>query len=110
MAALGQVVTVASTPTLIFQVVDPITYAGLVSPASNVFKSGDGNAPLPLLLVFSSTNTMFFGGSTVTSSGAGVGASMAGLSTFSYNCIGGDSLYGIVASGTQAIQLLALRQ
>lgn len=110
MAALGQVVTVGSTATLIFEVVDAITYAGLTSPASNVFKSGDENVPLPLLLVFSVTNTIYLGGSGVTSSSTGIGALATGVVSLTYNCVGGDSLYGIVASSTQPVQLLALRQ
>ena len=75
MAALGQVVTVGTSPTLVFSVVDGITYEsqGYTPEANpNVFESGDNNSPLPLLLVFSSDNTIYLGGSTVTASGAGI--------------------------------------
>jgi|SRR5208282_5712105 len=110
MAAVGQVVTVGATPTLIFEVLDPITYEGLTSPAANIFKSGTNNDPLPLELIFVSTNTIYLGGSGVTASGAGIGALATGIVSLSYNVIGNDSLYGIVASSTQAVQLLAFRQ
>lgn len=113
MAANGQVVTITTSPTLIFQVVDGVTYTvNGYSAGSNptVFKAGDANAPLPILVVFGSSNTIFVGGSTVAASGGSVGASMAAVPSLSYNCIGGDSLYGIVATGTQAVQLLVLRQ
>jgi len=113
MAAIGQVVTVANTPTLIFSVVDGVTYtANGYSRGSNpnIFIAGDANAPLPILLGFASYNTIFLGGSTVAASGGSVGYSAAGQTGLSYNCIGGDSLYGIVASATQAVQLLVLRQ
>jgi hypothetical protein len=113
MAANGQLITVAATPTLIYSVVDGPTYLanGYTAGANpNIFKAGDENTPLPLLLVFSSTNTIYLGGSGVTASGAGIGALMTGVTSVAYNCVGGDSLYGIVASSTQPIQLLALRQ
>jgi hypothetical protein len=113
MAANGQVVTVGATPTLIYSVVDGPTYiANGYTAAANptIFRAGDENAPLPLLLVFSSTNTIYLGGSGVTASSTGIGALMTGVVTLTYNCVGGDSLYGIVSSSTQAIQLLVLRQ
>jgi len=110
MAATGQVITIESTATLIFEVVDPITYATLSNPAANIFKSGTNNDPLPIELIFASDNTIYLGGSTVAASGGSVGALATGLVSLSYNCIGDDSLYGIVATGTQAVQLLVLRQ
>jgi hypothetical protein len=115
MAALGQVVTVADTATLIFMVVDGVTYAQegyTPTDNPNIFLSGDDNAPLPLLLLFPNSGTVFLGGSDVTASGSDVGASLSGavVPSLAYNCVGGDSLYGIVASSTYAIQLLALRQ
>lgn len=110
MAALGQVVSVGTSATLIFQVVDPITYAGLSSPAANVFKCGSENDPLPLLLVFPASTNIFLGGSAVTASGGGVGANINGVTSLSYNVVGNDSLYGIVASSTASVQLLVLRQ
>ena len=111
MAAIGQVVTVTTAATLIFEVVDGVTYAGLSNPAANVFKAESANDPLPILLLFPNS-TIYLGGSTVTSSSTGVGALCDGtrLSSLSYNCVGGDSLYGIVASSTANIQILVLRQ
>ena len=110
MAAVGQLVTVGSTATLIFEVVDGITYEGLTNPASNIFKAGDENAPLPIELVFSVANTIYLGGAGVTSSSTGIGALQTGVILLTYNCVGGDSLYGVVASATQPVQLLVLRQ
>jgi hypothetical protein len=110
MAAVGQVVTVNTTATLIFQVVDEQTYAGLTSPAANIFKAGTPGDVLPILLVFPASTSIFLGGSGVTASSTGVGANINGVTSLSYNCVGGDSLYGIVATSTAAIQLLVLRQ
>lgn len=113
MSAFAQVVSVGTSPTLIFEVVDGVTYEEQgYSRASNptIFKSGDDNAPLPLLLIFPPTTDIFLGGSTVTATGAGVGANINGLPSLAYNCVGGDSLYGIVGSSTANIQILALRQ
>lgn len=110
MAAVGQVITVGTTATLIFEVVDEQTYAGMSNPAANVFKSGTQSDPLPMLLVFPASTSVFLGGSTVTASGGGVGANINGVTSLAYNCIAGDSLYGIVATSTAAIQLLVLRQ
>jgi hypothetical protein len=110
MAANGQVVSVGATATLIFQVLDGNAYNALVSPAANIFKCGTNNDPLPILLIFASTNTIYLGGSGVTSSSTGIGALATGITTLTYNAVGDDSLYGIVASSTQAVQLLVLRQ
>lgn len=107
MAALGQIVSVGNTATLIYQVVDGVTYSTLTSPGTNVFKSGTPNDPIPLLIVFPATATVYCGGSGVTS---GTGVLMPAGYTFIYNVVGGDSLYGITASGSQNVQILALRQ
>lgn len=110
MAAVGQAITVGTTPTLIFEVLDPQSYAALSSPAANIFRCGTATDTLPILLVFPASTSIFLGGSTVTASGAGVGANINGVTSLAYNCTGGDSLYGIVAASTASIQLLVLRQ
>jgi hypothetical protein len=110
MAAEGQVVTVTTSPTLIFQVLDEPSYAALVSPAENIFQAGTTGDPLPLLLVFPSAVNLFLGGSDVAASGGLVGANINGVTSLSYNCVANDSLYGIVATATQPVQLLVLRQ
>jgi hypothetical protein len=122
MAAAGQLIVVADTPTLIFSVVDDVTYQteGYTPAANpNIFKAADANAPLPLLLIFATSGTVYLGGSAVAASGSGppylrdapgVAITGATLPSLAYNCVGGDSLYGITASSTFAIQLFALRQ
>ena len=113
MAANGQLVTIGTTATLIFEVVDGVTYEtnGYTRAANpTIFVSGDENVPLPILMVFSVTNTIYCGGSGVTTSDGTIGALMTGVVSLTYNCVGGDSLYGIVASSTQPVQLLVLRQ
>ena len=103
MAAQGQVVTVGTSPTLLFQCVDPTTYRdnGYTKAANpNIFIEGNGSDLLPLLIGFPSTPTVFLGGSDVAASGASIGASFPGVPSFAYNCHGGDSLYGVVASGS----------
>lgn len=99
---------------LIFQVMDGVTYATAgytVTSNPNVFKVGTGNDPLPLLLVFPTTAVdIYLGGVGVTASSTGVGADIKNVPSLAYNCIGGDSLFGVVGSSTAAVQLLALRQ
>lgn len=110
MAAVGQQVTVAATATLIFQVVDAATYAGLTSPAANIFKAREPSDPLPLYITIPAGATVFMGGSAVTASGGGAGAAIVGPAMLAYNVTGSDSLYGIVASSTAVVGLLAMRQ
>lgn len=107
MAANGQLVSVTSTATLLFEVVDGVTYSGLTSPAANIFRSGDENAPLPILIAFPASPGVFLGGSGVTAS---AGFVVPASFTLSYNCIGGDSLYAITASSTASVSILVLRQ
>jgi hypothetical protein len=107
MAAVGQTISVGTTPTLLFEVLSSTEYNKLSSPAANIFPTGTPGDPLPILLVFLSANTIYCGGSGVTTS---AGALMTGVVTLSYNAVGGDSLYGVVASSTQSVQLLVLRQ
>jgi hypothetical protein len=113
MAATGQVVSVGTDPTLIFEVIDRITYDDLdYTPTDNpnIFPSRSNNDPLPILLIFPPATDIYLGGSAVTASGAGVGADINGVPSLAYNCVGGDSLYGIVESDSASIQLLVLRQ
>ena len=105
--------TVGTSPTLIFSIVDGITYAaqGYTEEANpNIFKSGTDNDPLPLLLIFPASTDIYLGGSDVATSGDEQGANINGVPSLAYNAVGGDSLYGIVGSSTATIQLLALRQ
>lgn len=110
MAALGQEVSVATTATLIFECVDAVTYAGLTSPAANIFQSRNAAEPLPLLIAIPTGGTVYLGGSTVTNTGATVGCPIVGPQTITYNAIGGDSLYGAASTGTVTVGLLALTQ
>lgn len=113
MAALGQVVSVTTSATLLFMVVDGPTYAqqGYTRAANpTIFTPGTANDPLPILLLFTTADTVYLGGSNVTSSSTHIGAAITGVPSLSYNCVGGDSLYGIVGTGTSAVQLLVLRQ
>jgi hypothetical protein len=113
MAANGQVVTLGTSATLLFMVVDKETYvANGYSKVSNpnIFISSSSNDPLPLLMAFPATPNIFIGGSGVTNTGAGVGFLVPASYTLAYNVVGGDSLYAVAASGTPAVQLLVLRQ
>lgn len=110
MAALGQEVTVGATATLLFNVVDAVTYAALTSPAANVLQARNSTDPLALLLVIPTGATVFLGGSAVTASSTGVGCPIVGPAIIPYNVAGGDSLYGIVATGTAVCGLLAMGQ
>jgi len=115
MAAIGQSITVGTSATLVFQVVDATTYAanGYTPSANpNIFKAGDVNAPIPLWVILptgTTPPTFYFGGSTVTTT-TGAAVSGSQISSFAYNVVGDDSLYACVASGTATLQLLALRQ
>jgi|HubBroStandDraft_6_1064221.scaffolds.fasta_scaffold00184_42 hypothetical protein len=111
MAAKGQVITVGTTPTLLFQCVTGFDYAALTSPAANVFKSGTPDDPVPFMLIMPASGLLYLGGSGVTSSSTGIGALVTCASQIIYyNSAAPDSLYGIVASSTLAVQLLTMRQ
>jgi len=111
MAALGGNVSIGTTATLIFEVVDGTTYAEQAyTRTSNpqIFKSG---FPVPFLLVFPSSGTIYLGGSGVTSSSTGIGCAIVCASQIiPYNCPSGDSLYGIVASSTATLNFLVMGQ
>jgi hypothetical protein len=110
MAAVGQEVSVGTSATLIFECVDAVTWAALSSPAANVFQSRNATEPLPLLISIPTGSTVYLGGSGVTSSSTGVGCPIVGPALIPYNATGGDSLYGVVASSTATVGLLALTQ
>jgi hypothetical protein len=112
MAAFGQQVTVG-TATLIFACVDVDTYkANNYNPTDNpnIFIAGAATDPLPLLLAFP-TGTIYLGGSNVSVTGSPhAGAAIIGPYTLAYNAVGGDSLYGIIATGSVIVSILAMRQ
>lgn len=110
MAAVGQEVTVGTSPTLIFEVIDRYTYDTLTNPASNIFPAGDVTDFVPLLIIIPTGVTVFLGGSGVTASSTGVGCPVVGPNTIAYNSYASDSLYGIVASSTATVGLLCMRQ
>ena len=113
MAATGQMVVIGTTATLVYQMVTEDAYkaAGYTPTGNpNTFIAGASGDPLPLLIILPSTATIFFGGSGVTHTGAGIGAAITGVGSIAYNAVGGDSLYACVASATQTISILALRQ
>ncbi len=113
MSAKGQMVVIGTGATLVYEMVTSDAYkARNLNPTDNpnVFIAGVDGDPLPLLLILPSTATIFFGGSGVTHTGAGIGAAITGVGSIAYNAVGGDSLYACVASATQTISILALRQ
>ena len=110
MAAVGQIVSVGTSATLIFEVVDELTWYTLSNPAANVFKAREPSDTLPLLVVIPNGATVYLGGSTVTSSGGTEGCPIVGPNILSYNVTGSDTLYGVVASSTANVGLLAQRQ
>ena len=113
MSAFGQQIVIGTSPTLIFKMVTETDYkANNYTRAANptIFIAGAAGDPLPLMLILPSTSIIYLGGSQVDSVGAETGAAITGVGSIAYNAIGGDSLYGVVASGTQTVSLLALRQ
>ena len=110
MSAFGTVIVIGTTPTLLFEVVDGITYlANGYTRAANpeIFLAGDVNAPLPIVLALPSASTIYLGGSTVTT---GTGAPFTGISALTFNVVGDDSLYGVVSTGTTNVSLLVMKQ
>ena len=99
MSARGVPVSVGTTPTLIYEVIDAATYAELgYNPTDNpnVFTNG------------TATDSVYLGGADVATTDTG--ALFTGIPALAYNVVGSDSLYGIVASGTSTVSVLALRQ
>lgn len=102
---------------LVFQLFDGEVWAQLQATSSSYpllpqyFKAMSNNDPLPLMVALPTTATdIYFGGSNVTASSTHVGADLKAVGSFTYNAIGGDSLFAVVGSSTAALQLLALRQ
>lgn len=113
MGARGQQITIGTTPTLIFRMVDEDTYKanGYTQAANpNIFIAGSASDELPLLLMFTTADTVYLGGALVAPSGSSAGAKTTGLGSLAYNAHGGDSLYAVTASGSSTISLLAMRQ
>lgn len=114
MASLGQQITVATTPTLIFECIDRETYiANGFSRGSNpnIFIGGTPNDPIPILITFPSGSTVYLGGSNVTATGGAVpGCPMTGIPTLTDNVVGGDSMYACTGTGTVILGLLTTRQ
>lgn len=100
---------------LVFQLFDGVVWSKLEANKSTFpilpqyFLTGSENTPVPLLVVIPAS-AVYFGGAGVTSSSTGIGANLDGVPSFSYNAIGGDSLFAVVASSTASLQVLALRQ
>jgi hypothetical protein len=107
MASVGQQITVTTSATLIFEVIDAATYDTLSNPAANIFRAREPSDPLPLLLTFPAGATVLLGGSGVTS---GTGCPLVGPAMLPYNVTASDSLYGIVGSSTAVVGVLAQRQ
>lgn len=103
---------------LLFQLFDGVIWAGLQANSSTYplipqyLRCGSNNDPLPLMFALAASTNFYFGASNVTSSSTHIGALFNGssLPTFSYNAIGGDSLFAVLSASTAAIQVLALRQ
>lgn len=107
MASIGQQITVGTTATLIFEVVDAATYETLSNPAANIFVAREPSDPLPLLLTFPAGATVFLGSVDVLDS---TGCPLVGPAMLPYNVTASDSLYGVVTSSTAAVGVLAQRQ
>jgi hypothetical protein len=110
MAAVGGEITVGTSATLIFELIDELTWYTLSNPAFNVLKANTPEDPVPLLIVIPSGSTVYLGGAGVTSSSTGVGCPVVGPIILPYNAVGSDSLYGVVASSTATVGLLIQRQ
>lgn len=103
--------SVGTTPTLIYEVIDAATYAELgYNPTDNpnVFTNGTATDSLPIAVTFTATDSVYLGGADVAT--FDTGALFTGIPALAYNVVGSDSLYGIVASGTSTVSVLALRQ
>lgn len=113
MAAVGQLVSVGTSATLIFEAIDTTTYlANGYTPGANptIFQAKEPADPLPIYIAVPSGSTVYFGGSAVTSSGGTEGCPVVGPNVLEYNAVAGDSLYGVVASSTANVGLLVMRQ
>ena len=110
MAALGMPITVGTSATLLFEVIDEPTYNALSNPAANILPAHEAGDSLPILLSFPSGSTVYLGGSDVTASSTDEGCAVFGPTTVAYNAVGSDSLYAVVGSSTVAVGVLFLRQ
>jgi len=113
MAAIGQIVTIGTSATLVFEVIDQATYVAngynrVSNP--NIFTAHEPSDPLPIYIAIPTGSTVYFGSSLVTSSDGTEGCPIVGPNVLVYNVTGSDSLYGVVASSTAALGLLTMRQ
>jgi hypothetical protein len=106
MAAIGQTISVTTSPTLIFEVIDERTYNTLVSPATNIFPAHEAGDALPIMISLPSGSTVYFGGSAVDTTGCAI----FGPTTMAYNAVGSDSLYAVITGSDVGVGLLVLRQ
>jgi hypothetical protein len=110
MAAVGQIVSVGTTATLVFKAIDSYTYETLTSPAANIFQAKEPADTLPIYISVPTGSTVYFGGSGVTATGSTEGCPVVGPNVLEYNAVASDSLYGVVASGSASLGLLVMRQ
>lgn len=96
MAIDTNVVTAAATATL------------LASPATvgSAAVGSSGKSRVTVANPVGATSTVFLGGATVTASGAKQGIPLLAGAFYSIDLAYDDLLYGIVASGTQAVNVL----
>jgi len=106
MAAVGQTVTVTTSPTLIFEVIDEPTYNKISNPAANIFPAHEAGDALPIMISLPSGATVYFGGSAVDTTGCAI----FGPTTMAYNAVGSDSLYAVISGSNVGVGLLVLRQ
>jgi hypothetical protein len=110
-AAFGQIVSIGTSATLLFEAVDGFTYKekGYTRAANpTIFYTGTPNDPLPITIFFPASPGVYLGGSNVTNDGDTIGALVPASYVMTYNCIGGDSLYAVGADDA-SVQLLVMR-
>jgi len=96
----------ASTATLIWQTttgVGPDDTA--VNTADQIFRAGTPNDPQPILVIVPSGTTLYICTAAATSTTGAV--PIVGPFALTLNVVGNDSMYGIAASGTPDIYVLA---
>lgn len=101
----GQIVSVGTSATLLYQTVDGETWATLTG--TNIFVARTPNDPLTLTLVLPASASLYFGGSSVTTSnGAEITVGSGGPLLIPVSLVGSASLYAVVSSSSVSVGVI----
>lgn len=106
MATIAAVVTVTTTPALLWETTTGIAPDPAVATGSQIFRAGTFNDPLPIVVENQGASAVYLGGSAVTTA---TGLELPSGDSLTYNVVGNDSVYA-VSAGSIAVAVSVGRQ